>query len=196
VTRADLIRMLRRYADRHVDEAATVGRILGLVENEPRCFERDCFPGHVTASAWIVSRESRAVLLTHHRKLDRWLQLGGHTDGDSDVLASAMREAREESGIPEFTSIPPGPGAFLLDVDVHAIPARANEPAHDHHDLRFLLETSEHTPLARQRAESKALRWFPSAGIEARFDEESLARMARKAAAWLARNPPGPAPES
>ncbi|MBK7951328.1 MAG: NUDIX hydrolase [Deltaproteobacteria bacterium] len=189
-----MIALLRRYALRHPGEDATTNRVLALLEAEPRCFERDAFhPGHITASAWIVSRESRAVLLTHHRKLDRWLQLGGHTDGEVDVLASALREAREESGLGDFGVIPGEGGPVVLDVDVHAIPARGDEPAHEHHDIRFLLETSEHAPLERQQAESKALRWFPAAGIEARFSEESLARMARKAARWLARTPPGPA---
>lgn len=192
MTRADLIALLRRYAERHPEEHATTRRVLDLLESELRCFERDCFPGHITASAWIVSRESRKVLLTHHRKLDRWLQLGGHTDGESDVLASALREAREESGISELVAIPGGGEPCILDVDVHEIPVRKSEPAHQHHDIRFLLETSEHAPLARQRAESKALRWFPAAGIEARFSEESLARMARKAALWLSCTPSGP----
>lgn len=193
MTRSDLIALLRGYAAQHPDEQATTARILALVEDEPRCFERDCYvPGHVTASAWIVSRESRAVLLTHHRKLDRWLQLGGHTDGASDLLASALREAREESGLVDFAPLPVGRGAVILDVDVHEIPARPQEPAHEHHDVRFLLETSELAPLVRQHSESKALRWFPAAGLERRFDEESLARMARKAADWLRREPPGP----
>lgn len=192
MTRADLISLLERYAGSHPDELATAHRILALLEREPRCFLRDCYPGHITASAWIVSRESRAVLLTHHRKLDRWLQLGGHTDGESDALRAAIREAKEESGIADLLPLPAGGEPRILDLDVHEIPARKDEPAHQHHDIRFLLEASEHAPLARQEAESKALRWFPADGIDARFSEESLARMARKAALWLARTPPGP----
>lgn len=184
--------MLESYLEQHPDEHATARRILDLVERESRCFQRDCYPGHVTASAWIVSRESRAVLLTHHRKLDRWLQLGGHTDGACDVLASALREAREESGLVTLLPIPGSDAPRILDLDVHDIPARPDEPAHQHHDIRFLLEASELAPLARQKAESKALRWFPAQGVEARFSEESLARMARKAARWLAQDPPGP----
>ena len=109
------------------------------------------------------------------------------TDGDSDVLASALREAREESGLAEFRVVADASGAVLLDVDVHVIPARGDEPAHEHHDVRFLLEASERAPLARQRSESKALRWFPAADLEAHLAEESLARMARKAARWLVR---------
>lgn len=96
--RADLVRLLDCYRDRHPDECETIDRIQGLLRDYDRCFHRDCFPGHITSSAWIVSRESGAVLLTHHRKLERWLQLGGHTDGEHDVLSSAVREAEEESG--------------------------------------------------------------------------------------------------
>lgn len=193
MTRGDLIELLERYFEAHREERETTRRILDLVEREPRCFERDCyFPGHVTASAWIVSRESRAVLLTHHRKLDRWLQLGGHTDGESDVLRSALREAREESGLVALDPIPATGEPRILDLDVHAIPARKDEPAHAHHDVRFLFEASETAPLTRQAAESKALRWFPAEGLAGRLGEESLARMARKAARWLSRTPPGP----
>jgi 8-oxo-dGTP pyrophosphatase MutT (NUDIX family) len=193
MNRYELVALLNRYATSHPEEDATTRRVRALLEAVPGCFDRRCFdPGHITASAWIVSRESRAVLLTHHRKLDRWLQLGGHTDGETDVLASALREAREESGIAEFEVLPRGREPVILDVDVHEIPARKDEPAHEHHDIRFLLETSEHAPLMRQRAESKALRWFPAEGIEARLREESLARMARKAARWLAQQSPEP----
>lgn len=195
MTRSDLIDLLRRYAVLHPKERETTGRLLALVENEPRCFERDCYvPGHVTASAWIVSRESRRVLLTHHRKLDRWLQLGGHTDGESDVLASALREAREESGLTDFAPLPRGRQPVILDVDIHAIPARKHEPSHEHHDVRFLFETSERAPLVRQASESNELGWFAVSEVASRFDEESLARMARKAADWLRRDPPGPGP--
>lgn len=168
-------------------------RVRALVGERPDCFARDCFePGHLTASAWIVSRESRSVLLTHHRKLDRWLQLGGHADGETDLLAVALREAREESGLDDFRVLPVGGGSVILDVDVHRIPARAGEPHHEHHDIRFLLEASETRPIRRQQAESKAMGWFGGASLAPLLQEESLARMARKAARWLERSPVGP----
>lgn len=190
--RFSLLALIDRYERRHGDEKDTIERIRQLVSAQPRCFDRDCLPGHITASAWIVSRESGSVLLTHHRKLDRWLQLGGHSDGESDVLAAALREAEEESGLTAFEPLPVAGGPLILDVDVHLIPARGSEPAHEHHDIRFLLRVSEAQPIRRQAAESKSVRWFPGREIAARFPEESLARMARKAASWLAREPIGP----
>ena len=190
--RADLIQLLDRYRGRHPDEIATIDRVRTLLDDYERCFFRDCFPGHITSSAWIVSRESRSVLLTHHRKLERWLQLGGHADGESDVLASALREAEEESGLRDFSAIPRTDACEILDIDVHDIPARASEPLHQHHDIRFLFEVSEAQVIRHQENESKEVRWFSGDAIEARFDEESLLRMARKASRWLSHSPAGP----
>jgi 8-oxo-dGTP pyrophosphatase MutT (NUDIX family) len=190
--RADLIEWLDRYRKRHPEEVETVDRVRRLVSGDERCLFRDCYPGHITSSAWIVSRESRAVLLTHHRKLGRWLQLGGHTDGDADVLASALREAEEESGLKGFAPLRHEGGPEIFDIDVHAIPAHGDEPAHLHHDIRFLLEVSERQPIDHQQRESKEVRWFPVEQLEAVLSEESLARMARKAALWLSSMPVGP----
>ena len=103
-----------------------------------------------------------------------------------------MREAEEESGLAGFRALPHDGGPVLLDVDVHRIPARGAEPAHEHHDLRFLLEVSEDQPIARQVAESHEVRWFTPDEVTAHFDEESVLRMARKAADWLSRRPIGP----
>jgi 8-oxo-dGTP pyrophosphatase MutT (NUDIX family) len=190
--RADLVRLLDRYRDRHPDEFETIDRIRRLLRDYEHCFHRDCFPGHITSSAWIVSRESGDVLLTHHRKLERWLQLGGHTEGEPDVLSSAVREAEEESGLRIFQAIPRTGPCEILDVDVHDIPARGSEPLHQHHDIRFLLEVSEAQTIRHQEAESKQVSWFSEAQTETRLDEESLLRMARKASDWLSRSPAGP----
>jgi 8-oxo-dGTP pyrophosphatase MutT (NUDIX family) len=191
--RAKLLDLLDAYEVRHGEEADTVGRVRHLLRNRERAFHRDCFdPGRITSSAWIVSKESGAVLLTHHRKLKRWLQLGGHTDGESDVMASARREAEEESGLRGFDILPALGGPVILDIDVHVIPALGNEPAHEHHDIRFLLSVSENQPIERQVEESKAVRWFPTDEILKEFDEDSLIRMAKKAMDWLCRDPVGP----
>jgi len=186
VHRRPLLELLDRYAALHPEEAGCAERIRALVSSRVDCFERSCLPGHVTASAWIVSADHRHFLLTHHRKLDRWLQLGGHADGDPDGLRVALREAREESGMHDFRWLGADSGGspLPLDIDVHAIPARAGEPAHEHHDLRFLLVAAPGQVL-RASAESKQLAWHEMARLEHVVEEASLLRLGLKARASL-----------
>ncbi len=177
--------MLERYLLRHPDEAECVARIVSLVRSNAECFERTSMPGHITASAWIASPDRRRFLLTHHRKLDRWLQLGGHADGDPDPLSVCLREAREESGMERFDVFGEDAGGLVpIDVDVHAIPARMSEPEHDHHDIRFLLIAAPGQPLVMSR-ESNDLRWFTPAALPSLGVDESLLRLARKSLAAL-----------
>jgi len=183
VHRRPLLALLDRYAARFPDEPVTA-RLRTFVETQPDCFERTCLPGHITGSAWILSPDGARSLLTHHRKLGRWLQLGGHVDGSNDVPAAALREAQEESGISTFEFVEIDTGALVpLDLDIHEIPARGDEPAHDHHDVRFLLRAT--TEDIQMSDESDDLRWFTPEEIQAVSDEESLLRMARKARALL-----------
>ncbi|MGH0038384.1 MAG: NUDIX hydrolase [Myxococcota bacterium] len=178
--RKPLLELLARYAGRHPEEHATVARIRGLVETQADCLLRTCLPGHITASAWIVSADRRRFLLTHHRKLGRWLQLGGHVDGDADVARSALREAREESGMEHFRWALTAGELVPVDLDVHAIPAHGTDPPHEHHDIRFLLVADAgQTP--RPSAESIDLRWFEADRLDEVADEESLHRLGRKA---------------
>jgi 8-oxo-dGTP pyrophosphatase MutT (NUDIX family) len=185
--RRPLLDLLGRYEARHPDEAGCAERIRQLVTAHADCFERSCLPGHVTASAWIVSADRRHFLLAHHRKLGRWLQLGGHADGDPDVLAVALREAREESGLREFRCFedPAVGGPLLLDIDVHTIPARADEPEHEHHDLRFLLLAAAGQDL-HVSPESNELAWREIGRLEQYAPDASLLRMGLKAQRWLA----------
>ena len=188
MNRQPLLELLRRYEDAYPEEGGCVGRVRCLVEEHSDCFERTCLPGHVTASAWILSPDRKRVLLTRHRKLQRWLQLGGHADGDPDVLGVALREAREESGMAEFGVIsgrsrPGGAGPPLpLDIDVHGIPARGHEPAHAHHDIRYLLVAEEGQSLAMSD-ESTGLAWFDPGDLAALGADASLIRLGLKASA-------------
>ncbi|MCA8942028.1 MAG: NUDIX hydrolase [Planctomycetes bacterium] len=175
----DLVRrMLAAHRERWPEDGATADRIGHLVESRADCLERACEPGHVTASAWIVSADLERCLLTHHRKLGRWLQLGGHADGEPDPRRVALTEAREESGMDDFELRDCGDGVLTLDIDVHAIPARRGEPEHEHHDFRFLF-----VACAGQRLEisdeSLELRWF--AWDELPDGDESVGRMAERA---------------
>lgn len=155
------------------EEASHRDAILFLVETEPRCFSRACYePGHVTGSAFIVCATTGRVLLHHHRRLDRWLQMGGHDDGERDARATALREAREESGLGDLALLSDG----ILDLDVHAIPAARGEPPHLHHDVRHALVTSSPDAILRDDAESKELRWFTLEKAAERMGEAGARR--------------------
>src|SRR5262245_61991402 len=171
---AGVIDLLAEYATRYPDEAATVARFDAFVRSERRCFDRDCWSGHVTGSAWLVDANGARVLLTHHRKLDRWLQLGGHSDGDDDPLRVACREAEEESGI----HVEPV-SRELFDIDIHAIPSRNSDPEHYHFDLRFALRVSGDEAFSVSN-ESRALAWVTIDDIASYTTEASVLRMARK----------------
>lgn len=175
-----LLRSLTRYAARFPDEKSRVTQIRDFVRSHADCFERSCAEGHVTGSAWVLSPDGAAVLLTRHRQLGMWLQLGGHADGDPDAGAVALREAREESGIAEIELIAWHSEVLPFDVDVHRIPATRDVPAHLHLDLRYLMRCrSEVAP--RPSRESIEVRWVPRTEIEELTREESVLRMVRKA---------------
>ena len=177
--RKPLLDLLARYRAAHPDETMCADRIRALVETQRDCFERSCFPGHVTASAWLLSPDGKRFLLTHHRKLDRWLQLGGHADGDSDVAAAALREAREESGLAELRFAYAADAPVPIDLDVHLIPARGSDPAHHHHDVRFVLVAAPGQTIFASD-ESTSLEWFDMDVLEDVADDDSVLRLGRK----------------
>ena len=184
--RQPLLDMLRRYSTRYPDEAAVVAQIRQLIENAADCFERTCRPGHVTGSAWILTQDHTRCLLLHHRKLDRWLQPGGHADGQAEIEQVALREAQEESGLTQLELDGNPEDLVPLDIDVHVIPARLDaagnivEDAHEHHDIRFLVVASADQELVLSE-ESNDLRWFSCQEVFEVTDEESVLRMMRKA---------------
>jgi 8-oxo-dGTP pyrophosphatase MutT (NUDIX family) len=154
--------------------------MVALVRGSEACFDRTHYrPGHITGSAFVVDRLRRRVLLHEHRRLGRWLQLGGHDDGDRDPLATALREAREESGLTDLTAL----DGAILDLDVHVIPAHGAEPAHEHHDVRYALATESPLALDPGVAESQCLMWFTFEDAAARLGEDggrrALSRLAR-----------------
>lgn len=173
--RAKLLELLRRYRPTDSADAACLARFTAFVESQPRCFERSLEPGHVTGSAWVMNRDGSRVLLTHHRKLNIWVQPGGHADGDSDVAAVAAREALEETGLPGL--MPRGEGIF--DLDIHRIPARGETAAHEHFDARFAFQATTSEAFAVS-AESHALAWVALDELEKITREPSLLRMREK----------------
>jgi 8-oxo-dGTP pyrophosphatase MutT (NUDIX family) len=179
--------MLDRYDARHPSERSTTDRIRDLVVAHADCFDRTCRPGHITASAWITTPARDRFLLVHHRKLGRWLQPGGHADGQTDAAAVALREATEETGLSQLRHAEhaEASNATPLDLDVHVIPARYDaagsvvEDAHEHHDIRFLI-IAEGDLVPEASDESHAVRWFTPEELHAITDEESVLRLWRK----------------
>lgn len=154
--RQSLLDALMRHEPADDIERAHRDAVVRLVSNEPACFARTTFnPGHVTGSAFVVDTEGR-LLLHHHRRLDRWLQLGGHDEGEADAARTALREAREESGLRDLELL----GHGILDVDVHAIPDGKREPGHLHHDVRYLLLTRSPEAIVIDENESRSLSFF------------------------------------
>jgi 8-oxo-dGTP pyrophosphatase MutT (NUDIX family) len=175
--RSGALELLLEHARRPLggEESKAVEETIAFIGAHPDCLFRTCLEGHLTGSAWIVSADRTRTLLTHHGKLGKWLQLGGHADGDPDLLAVALREAREESGLSRLALV----DTRLFDVDRHWIGGRGPEPGHWHHDLRFLIEADPAEPL-QISPESKALAWVDIADVAGLNPEESMSRMVRK----------------
>ncbi|MCC2646096.1 MAG: family hydrolase [Rickettsiaceae bacterium] len=155
--RNNLKKLLQDYNPSDNDEIGAKQKMLSFLEENSNCFERSCPKGHFTASSWLLNQTGDKALLMHHAKFDKWMQLGGHCDGDSNILQVAIKEAQEESGINEIIAL----SDEIFDIDIHHTPATPKEQEHYHFDIRFLLQinpTSQETII--QNAESKDLKWF------------------------------------
>jgi len=178
--RTQLIAELENYHTDNAIEQLCIPKFLELL-NEPRCFYRDCFPAHITGSALLLSADGDKVLMNHHKSLNMWMQFGGHADGDEDILAVAIRETMEESGIIAFKPITPN----IVDLDIHEIPAnvKKNEPTHFHYDIRYLMRmTGEQQAIISD--ESNALQWMTFEEARTKGDD-SLVRYITKAQSIL-----------
>ena len=169
-----------RHAPSDSLESKHKAAIVDLLSNTPEPFSRAQFdPGHVTASAFVVSPNRDKLLLIFHGKLHRWLQPGGHVElTDDDIVGAATREVEEETNIPksQLTLFNPP----ILDVDVHQIPPnpKKSEPAHGHFDIRVLFVAE--TELAFAGSDAKALKWVKFEDVQHCETDESVLRAVRK----------------
>jgi 8-oxo-dGTP pyrophosphatase MutT (NUDIX family) len=171
--RTGLQAALQAYHSSFAEELPYKALFLELLQ-QAGCFERTHLPGHITGSAWIVSPDRTQVLLVHHGKLNRWMQPGGHADGEEDVLNVALREAEEETGVQNPTVI-----GGIFDMDIHTIPARKDFPEHLHYDLRFLMEADPAKKITVSE-ESHDVKWVPLDKLEEYTQERSVLRMKEK----------------
>lgn len=177
----DLGALLERYRAATPARQTLARRFIDFVATSDDCLDRHRTDSHLTASAWVVSGDGRRVLLTHHKKLGRWLQLGGHADGDRDLARAALREAVEESGIADLALV----DGEVFDIDLHFIPSHGAVLGHWHYDVRFIVSARGSEAFVVSD-ESHALAWrsigelIDEAGVDV-----SVRRMARL---WLARS--------
>ncbi|QSE95963.1 NUDIX hydrolase [Fulvivirga lutea] len=178
--RKDLLDKINNYSPEDNDEQLFRANFLEFISNNKNCFERSLLKGHITGSAWIVNQTYDKALLTHHRKLDKWLQLGGHADGETDIIKVAKKEAKEESGLSNLRLL----SEDIFDIDIHTIPERKGIPEHLHYDVRFLFQAVDHVPLLINH-ESKALKWVPLKELNQLIEgNRSIMRMVEKTAIY------------
>lgn len=177
--RRALTEALQSYSSDFREEANFVRRFLALLKRDD-CYCRSSLEAHLTGSAWIVNQKYDKALLIHHKKLNRWLQPGGHADGIENIYQVAHTEALEETGLSNLTS-----NGRIFDIDIHLIPARKEVPEHYHYDVRFLFVADEDKPIAKNH-ESNEIRWIDIHLLN-RYtgNEPSIMRMAAKTKAFL-----------
>jgi len=180
----DLTPFLEGYEARGAEAAESLARIRRFLAGAEDPFSRSTAEGHVTGSAVVARPDGSAFLLVLHRKLSRWLQPGGHTEeSDASVFDTAVREAREETGIARFDA---PLGHAIFDVDVHAIPAHKQDPPHSHFDVRYLLTTELDCDPAASEDPTRPMRWTTLDEALSLGVDGSLARALRKARERLA----------
>lgn len=173
--RKQLLDLLGAYDPSDDNQRRARTAVLTFVRENPDCLLRSNLAGHITGSSFLLSPDLKQVMLTHHKKIGKWLQLGGHADGEPDLLGVALREAQEESGIGDIEPLM----SDIFDVDVHHIKAHESVPAHYHFDIRFLFRSK--TVFYKVSDESHDLAWVPLKELLSFWAEDtSLFRMATK----------------
>jgi 8-oxo-dGTP pyrophosphatase MutT (NUDIX family) len=172
-----ILNLLENYEPFDKEEAASLDEIISFVKENENCFENYTTKGQITGSALVVDRGFNYTLLTHHAKLDKWFQFGGHSDGDSNALAVALREAMEESGLKSLRFLKEQSGIF--DVDVHPIPEKDDMSLHNHYDIRVLLIADKNEDY-KVSHESKDLKWMKLDDVSKYNSQHAFLRLVKK----------------
>ena len=167
--------LLKNYIKENKHDTNAI-KMLNFYKNNKNSFSKDNTKGHFTGSAWIINPAKNAVLMTHHKKLNMWLQLGGHADGDKNLINVALKESEEESGFSNFILL----SEEIFDLDIHEIGPMNNDPRHLHYDVRFLLEADPIKNKIVISNESHDVKWIPLVEVRNYNSEDSIKRMVTK----------------
>ena len=176
---AEAVRQIESADLRGAAQDAVRAEVVAFCANHPDALHRSCLAGHLTGSAVVIDTATATTLLIHHAKLGRWLQPGGHADGDGNLGAVALREAEEETGLVGLRLVTPA-----IDIDIHPIPPRPGEPEHVHLDLRSLVVVGDSLEVAPNH-ETLGARWLAASDRELTGSHE-LARLVRRGLAVAA----------
>lgn len=151
-------------------------QMLSWLDSTPDPFTRANTVGHFSASSWIVSPDRQQVLLIYHNIYRSWAWTGGHADGERDLLAVALREAREESGLETLRVLKDGIFSLeTLTVDGH-IKRGSYVSSHLHLNVTYLLEADPREPLRMKPDENSGVAWFPVSQVAERVTEPWMNR--------------------
>lgn len=162
-----LVGTLASYLKRHPNAQPTVDAFKAFLTDHPNGVYRTCLYGHLTASSWVINHDQSAFLLLHHKKLNKWIQPGGHADGNWDLQAVALKEAKEESGLQSLFVVDSTP----LHISIYNIPAYKDTPSHLHFDVCYAIQASEDETLMLCD-EAHAMAWFYLPQQPATLDED------------------------
>lgn len=167
---------LKQYNPLSEEEKGYKNKMLELYQAKGvKAFSRNNFEAHFTASAWIINSDTNEILLLHHKKLNKWLQPGGHADGETNLEKVARKEANEETGLENLQLV----SNEVYDIDIHLIPENTGIPEHYHYDVRFayFCERNEKTQINH---ESNDFQWIKLQKVEDLTQEPSILRMVTK----------------
>jgi 8-oxo-dGTP pyrophosphatase MutT (NUDIX family) len=174
--RQEISKLLIAFKPYDDNESEMRERFISLLSEQRDISDRECYPGHLTSSAIILDKSMSKILLVHHKKLERWLQPGGHLENDINLQAAAIREAYEETGIRSLTPLLEG----IFDLDIHQIPARASQPEHYHYDVRFLFVVKNTEAPVHDPGETLGAEWVSLDKIFEDGYDEPFIRVAKK----------------
>ncbi len=171
-----MMEVLKQYNPESEEEQHYQIKMLHLYNSKKEvAFTRQNIQAHFTASAWIIDPKSYEILLLHHKKLNKWLQPGGHADGEMDLERVSRKEAYEETGLEDLSLIIKG----IFDIDIHLIPENKGVPQHYHYDVRFAYFCNDRTR-TQINSESNKFQWIEIEKVKNLTDEPSILRMVNK----------------